>query len=78
MELKVSPGDKVLVRTAFDQWVERRATTEVLDGDSFAIVRVCSDEDWDLGAAGGPEPRGSAWPAKDVRLIESAQAISAT
>lgn len=63
----VKPGDRVLCRTAFDEWVEMTALSEPrydkansLGGRCYLTVRVRGDTAW---------PNGVNWPAEDVRLI---------
>jgi hypothetical protein len=62
----VAPGDLVRVRTAFGGLIEKVAVTGVIAGDSFQVVRLCSDEEWTAARAAGREPRSSPWPAEDV------------
>lgn len=60
------PGDKVSVKTAFGTYVEKRAVTGVIAGDSFSVVRVCSETQWQAGLVGDELPSGTPWPAEDV------------
>lgn len=68
----IQPGTRVLVRTAFNEWVERRAVTGVLPGHDFPVVRVCLEDEWLSASAANERPAGSAWPAEDVRPAELA------
>jgi len=71
---EIQAGDTIDVRTAFDQWRQRRALSGVLPGDRFAVVWACRPEEWDAAQAEGREPEGVPWPADDVRLAEHAHA----
>lgn len=68
----VGNGQAVSVKTAFGTYVEKRAVTGVLAGDTFEVVRVCSTDEWNEAEIEGREPITSAWPADDVRVMESA------
>ena len=68
----VEPGDRVLARSAFDELLERRALTPVVDGHNFPVVWVCKEEEWEAALAEGREPQGVPWPAEDVKLVRSA------
>lgn len=65
-------GDRVVVRTAFDRYVPRRAVTGAIMGEDFLVVRVCSEEEWSAAQAEGREPRTTPWPAEDVQIAEEA------
>jgi hypothetical protein len=67
-----NPGDLVRVKTAFGTYVEKRAVTGVIRGDSFEVVRLCSEEEWQEALRQGREPTSSAWPAEDVSELTSA------
>ena len=63
---QIEQGQTVMVRTADDRLLERRALSEVVMGDDFEIVWVCREEEWDAAQAEGREPDGVPWPAGDV------------
>jgi len=64
--MKIQPGSRVLVRTAFDSKVERRAVTGVEPGIDFPVVWVCTEEEWTAAQHGGSPVEGDPWPAEDV------------
>ncbi len=65
-------GDKVSVRTAFGTTVDKRAVTGVIDGESFQVVRLCSEDEWEQAILEGREPSSSPWPADDVIVLAPA------
>jgi hypothetical protein len=56
---------RVRVRTAFGEWVDRRALTGIVRGRSFPVVWVASEEAWAAGAQPGGEG-AIPWPPEDV------------
>jgi hypothetical protein len=68
---EIRPGDRVVVRTAFNEWRQRRALTGVQPGDRFAVVWACRPEEWDAAQVEGRDPEAVPWPADDVRRDES-------
>lgn len=70
MDQNIKRGDRVVVRTAFDRYVPRRAATGPTMGDDFLVVRVCTEEEWSAAQAEGREPQTTPWPAEDVRAAE--------
>jgi hypothetical protein len=62
----IKPGAKVTARAIDGQLLERRAITEVIEGDDFPVVWVCREEEWNAARAEAREPEGFAWPAEDV------------
>lgn len=72
----IQPGSQVLATSASGEPLERRAITEVVDGDDFRVVWVCREEEWMAAQAEGREPDGIPWPATDVVLAEDAQALA--
>lgn len=64
----IRPGDRVGAVDAFGQENERRAITTVVEGDDFAVVWICDEEEWAAAEKEGREPEGVPWPAEDVRL----------
>jgi hypothetical protein len=65
----IEPGALVLIRTADDQELPRRAVTGVEDGLDFPVVWVATEEDWN--AANGERPDALPWPAEDVKLAKA-------
>ena len=61
--VRITPGMKVLVRTAFDEWVLRIATTGIVAGHTFQIVWARRPE----AAAEDVTP----WPSEDVRAVST-------
>jgi hypothetical protein len=72
MEHDIKRGDRVVVRTAFDQYVPRRAATGATMGEDFMVVRVCTEDEWAAAQAESREARSTPWPAEDVHLAEQA------
>ena len=72
----IEPGSRVLARSAFDELLERRAVTGVQPGHDFPVVWVCSEEEWQAARAEDREPQGLPWPAEDVRLAETPEAMA--
>lgn len=68
--MKIQPGSRVLVRTAFDDKVERRAVTGVEPGIDFPVVWVCTEEEWKAAQLSGSPAEGDPWPAEDVALVD--------
>lgn len=68
----ILPGDRVLARTAFDEWLPRRAVTGPFMSD-FLIVRLCTEDEWSKALSEARDPRSTPWPAEDVRVDEQAQ-----
>lgn len=62
-------GDKVRVLTAFGTYAEKIAVTGAIEGDSFRVVRLCSEEEWRAAEVEGREPTSSPWPADDVTVL---------
>jgi hypothetical protein len=72
--MTIQPGNRVLVRTAFDELVQRRALSGVEAGVDFPVVWVCTEEEWNAAENGGPAAEGDPWPAEDVSLAEGVPA----
>jgi hypothetical protein len=71
--IRVQRGDRVLVRSAFNEWLERRALSEEMQGKDFPVIWVCTEAEWQH-AAGGHDVDRVPWPADEVRLHEYATA----
>ncbi|MBA4159333.1 MAG: hypothetical protein H0X65_17940 [Gemmatimonadetes bacterium] len=64
----IKPGDRVIARSATNQWLHRRAVTGVIKGMDFPVVRVCEEEEWSKARTQGREPESFAWPAEEVKV----------
>ena len=67
--MQIRPGAHVLVRTADDQLLPRRALTGVVTGQDFPVIWVCREEVWSPHLT----PRDDdavPWPSDAVRLAE--------
>jgi hypothetical protein len=62
----IEPGSTVLVRTADDKLLERRAVSAPVMGEDFAVVWVTRPEEWTEAELQGREPSAVPWPAQDV------------
>lgn len=69
--MEINRGDRVTVRTAFGDQLERVALTSIEMGRDFPVVWVCSPEEWDAREEADP-PVGLPWPADDVRPADAA------
>jgi hypothetical protein len=65
--MQIKPGDRLLVRTAFDDEVERRAVSGIEQGDKFPVVWVCPEEEWESARREGRDPSADPWPVDAVR-----------
>lgn len=68
----VHKGEKVVVVTADNRAVERRAVSEVVAGANFPVVWVCLEEEWDKARRENRPPSGLPWPAESVRRARNA------
>jgi hypothetical protein len=66
--IKIERGDRVLARSATDQWLRRRALTGVVPGHDFDVVWVCREEDWNAAEQSGNTPEAFPWPAEEVQV----------
>ncbi|MGH7564444.1 MAG: hypothetical protein ACREK5_08475 [Gemmatimonadota bacterium] len=62
----IDRGVTVKVRTADNKVLARRAVSGVEEGDSFPIVWVCREEEWEAARREGREPQAVPWPADAV------------
>jgi hypothetical protein len=74
--MEITPGAKVLARSASDELLPCRATSGVVPGHSFPVVWVCTEEDWEAAQSQGIEPDSVPWPAEDVRLAEKSESVT--
>lgn len=65
-------GQRVKVKTAFGDYREKRAVTGKLRGESFYVVYLCSDEEWNKAIQESREPISSPWPAEDIEVMAPA------
>jgi len=65
---EITPGSRVLVRSADNRMVERRAVTGAVDGDDFLVVWVCHEDEWEAARAQNRPPNALPWPAEDVQV----------
>ena len=63
----IHSGQRVLARTSADRLLPRRATTEVVAGQDFPIIWVCTEEEWELARREHRPPAAVAWPANAVQ-----------
>jgi len=70
MSNSIQRGDRIVVRDALGQELERVATTAVLPGDRFSVVFASRIEEWEAAREEGREPDSVPWPMSDVRLAE--------
>jgi len=67
--MTISVGAHVLVTTADGQQLERRAVTDVVEGEDFPVVWVTTEAEWDQAEAEGRRPEAWPWPAEDVQAV---------
>jgi hypothetical protein len=67
---EIQRGSRVIVRSADNKKLPRRAVSGIVNGDDFLVVWVCREEEW--AAANAQERQADAlpWPAEDVELAE--------
>lgn len=68
--MEIKPGDRLLVRTAKGQKIARRAVSEIEKGDTFPIVWVCDEKEYEAAQSEGREPNKVPWPANAVEKDE--------
>lgn len=66
--MEISPGDRLLARTATGTKVPRRAVSAIQAGDDFPVVWVCAEAEYENAAQEGREPDAVPWPANAVEL----------
>jgi len=67
--MMIQAGDRVMARNAYGEENERRALTPVIEGEDFAVVWVCTDDEWERARFEGRAPEGVPFPAEDVRAL---------
>lgn len=68
--MQITRGQRVLVRDAMGQQLERVALTGPKRGEDFPVVWVCRVEEWQAADAEGRDPEGVPWPREDVLVAE--------
>lgn len=64
--MTIYAGEHVMVRTATNDRVPRRAVPDVVQGEDFPVVWVTTDEEWEAAENAGTRPEAWPWPAEDV------------
>lgn len=64
--MAIAPGDHLMARTAKGQMVPRRAVSGITEGETFLVVWVCDEGEYDRAASEGREPAAVPWPANAV------------
>ena len=72
--MTISAGAHTLVTTADGQTLERRAVTDVIEGEDFPVVWITTEQEWEAATAEGRRPDAWPWPAEDVVLASPAGA----
>ena len=72
----IRPGMKVIARAIDGEALERRALSEVVDGEDFPVVWVAREDEWEASRKEDREPEGFPWPADDVTVAERAHAAA--
>lgn len=65
--MQIERGQRIVVRDAFGEDLERIALGGPKRGEDFPVVWVCRPEEWDSAQAEGREPQGVPWPREDVQ-----------
>lgn len=65
--MTIQRGDRVEVRSAFDEWLERRALGGPEMAEDFVVVWVCPEWEWRSAEREGREPEAIPWPVEAVR-----------
>lgn len=63
----ISFGDLVVATDATGMPLPKRALGGIMQGDDFAVVWVCREEEWEAAQREGRAPKGVPWPAEDVQ-----------
>ena len=72
--MQIEKGSHVRVRTAFNDWVRRRAASGIEEGADFTVVWVCTEDEWAVAKAESREPEAVPGPAEDVQVVEGVSA----
>jgi hypothetical protein len=68
--MPIVAGQKVKVKNAFGETLDRRALSGVEEGHRFEVVWVCTEEDWAMGM---DKDQGVPWPADAVEEVQEAR-----
>lgn len=74
--MEIKRGDRVKAASADGVERQLRALGGVVAGGDFAVVWVCTEQEWATAEGDGREPQGVPWPAEDVKLMDR-EAVSA-
>jgi hypothetical protein len=66
--IEIRPGDRVLARSATNEWLKRRAVTGIVHGHDFPVVWVCVEQEWQDASNDERRPDGVPWPAEEVQV----------
>ncbi|HVQ57375.1 MAG TPA: hypothetical protein VMS60_00570 [Solirubrobacterales bacterium] len=66
--MEIKRGDQVVAASADGVDRELRALGGVVRGGDFAVVWVCTEQEWATAEGEGRDPQGVPWPAEDVKL----------
>jgi hypothetical protein len=70
----IEKGDRIAVRDAFGEELERIALGPIEAGFDFPVVWACREEEWQAANAENRDPEGVPWPAEDVRVVQRVEA----
>ena len=73
---EVQRGDRVLAASADGITRQLRATSGVIAGGDFAVVWVCTENEWAAAQAEDRDPEGIPWPADDIKVAEDERAAA--
>jgi hypothetical protein len=68
--MEIKHGDQVLAASADGVERQLRALGGVVAGGDFAVVWVCTEQEWATAEKQGRDPQGVPWPAEDVKLAD--------
>ena len=66
---KIRRGDQLVGAAADGQERELYALGEVIAGGDFAVVWVCSRDEWEAAQFEDREPEGIPWPADELKAL---------
>lgn len=68
--MEIKRGDRVLAASADGVERQLRALGGVVAGGDFAVVWVCTEQEWTAAKDEGRDPQGIPWPAEDVKPVD--------
>jgi hypothetical protein len=68
--MDIQPGILLEATTATGEHVHLRAISAAVQGRDFAVVWVCSDQEYERALSAGDDPDGIPWPLDAVRVLE--------